>query len=559
MAGHRTAGGLVVALLALMAILPASAAAQRPPRKAAPPAAAPVAATADVASTEELKREVVQEVASLQKLSQEMVDEIFSFAELGYEERNTAAYVEDVLRRNGFAVQAGCADMPTCFVASYGSGKPVIGLIADIDGLPETSQTPGIPWHQPLVEGAPGHGEGHNSGQAVQVVAAIAVSRVLARHHLPGTVRVYPGVAEELVGSRTYMVNAGLFQDVDAMLSAHVGSAFGTSWGLSGSGLVSTIYNFHGRSSHAAGAPWAGRSALDAAELFDVGWNFRREHLRLQQRSHDVIVNGGSQPNVVPSEASVWYYFRELDYPHIQGLHALGDTMAIAAAMMTGTSWDQRLVGAAWPFTGNKPIAEAEFANIRALGYPQWEAADLALAKAAQRELKADTIGLNTVVKDTIVPRSDQGMGGPSDDVAEVSWNVPTIVLGYPANIPGMIGHNWSSGIAMATPIAHKGSNWGSRAQAMTAIDLLTNPKLLADAWSYFRDLQTRDVKWQPLIPPGTKPFITINDERMARYRPALEKLRYDPKKYGSYLEQLGVRYPTTERPATKAAADTRP
>ncbi len=551
---RRTAALLLAGLLGAAGSLAAQ-------QKAAPPAAAPVAANGSVAakgsvaSTEELKQEVVREVASLQKLSQEMVDEIFSFAELGYQERNTAAYVEDVLRRNGFTVQTGCADMPTCFVASYGSGKPVIGFIADIDGLPETSQTPGLPWHQPLVEGAPGHGEGHNSGQAVQAVAAIAVSRVMARHHLPGTIRVYPGVAEELVGSRTYMVNAGLFKDVDAMLSAHIGNAFGTSYGLSGSGLVSTIYNFHGRSAHAAGAPWAGRSALDAAELFDVGWNFRREHLRLQQRSHDVIVNGGSQPNVVPSEASVWYYFRELDYPHIQELHALGDTMAMAAAMMTGTGWDQRLVGAAWPFTGNKPLAEAEFANIRAVGYPQWDAADVALARAVQRELHADTVGLLSAVPDTVVPRSQQGMGGPSDDVAEVSWNVPTIVLGYPANIPGVIYHNWSAGIAMATPIAHKGSNYGSRAQAMTAIDLLTNPKLLADAWSYFRDVQTKDVKWQPLIPPGTKPYVTINDERMARYRPALEKLRYDPKKYGSYLEQLGVKYPTTERPANRAAS----
>lgn len=497
----------------------------------------------------QLKREVAAEVASLQKLTQEMTDMIFSFSELGFQEQWTSDYVTGILEREGFRVQRGVAGMPTAYVASWGGGKPVIGFMADIDGLPETSQKPGVAYHEPLIAGGPGHGEGHNSGQAVQVTAAIAVKRIMQKYGIPGELRVYPGVAEELVASRTYMVLAGLFRDLDVMLSAHVDNEFETGWGLRGSGLVSTLYTFHGRTAHGAGSPWAGRSALDAVELMNVGWNYRREHLRLEQRSHYVIVNGGSQPNVVPSEASVWYYFRELDYERIRGLHDLGTTIARAAALMTETTVDERVLGAAWPAHFNRPIARRQFENIRAVGYPAWSAADLALARAAQRELGADTIGLRTAVSGDSARQYQQGTGGGSDDIAEVSWNVPTVNLRYPANIPGMVAHHWSSAIAMATPIAHKGANYGARVQAMTALDLLVDPKLLEEAWRYFREVQTRDRKWVSLIPAGTPPPTFLNAQRMAGFRPALERLKYDPAKYGTYLEQLGVEYPRVRRP----------
>ncbi len=499
-------------------------------------------------STAQLKREVAAEVASLQKLSQEIVDMIFSFSELGFQENWTADYLTGILEREGFRIERGCAGMPTCYVASWGQGQPVIGIMGDIDGLPETSQKPGVAYHDPLIPGGPGHGEGHNSAPAVDVVAAIATKRVMDKYNIPGQIRVVPGVAEELVASRTYMVNAGMFRDMDAMLSTHVSSDFGTTYGISGSGLVSTQYTFTGKSAHSAGSPWAGRSALDAVELMNVGWNFRREHLRLHQRSHYIVSNGGNQPNVVPSEASVWYYFRELDYPKIRALHALGDTMANAAAMMTSTTVEQRVFGAAWPSTFNKPMAEAMHANILAVGMPQWSEQDQALARAAQREMGNDSIiGLRTEVRREL-RESEQGMGGGSDDIAEVSWNVPTVRVRYPANIPGMIGHHWSSGIAMATPIAHKGSNYGARVVAMTAIDLLTNPRLLAEAKRYFNEVQTKDYKWVSLIPEGTPPPTHLNEERMARWRPLLEPLRYDPSRYSTYLEQLGIEYPTVRR-----------
>lgn len=493
-----------------------------------------------------LKQAAVEMVEARAIFTQQMVDSIFSMSELGYQERKTSEYILGILQKEGFQITRGVAGMPTAFVASWGSGKPVIGFMADIDGLPETSQKPGVAYHDPLIPNGPGHGEGHNAGQAVNVTAVLVVKNLMQKHGLAGTIRVYPGVAEELLGSRTYMVNAGLFKDVDVMLSSHIATDFGTMYGASGSGLVSTQYSFHGRSAHSAGSPWAGRSALDAVELMNIGWNYRREHLRPEHRSHYVVTHGGDQPNVVPPEATVWYFFREWEYGRISELHDLGTQIAKAAAMMTGTTMSEQVLGAAWPGHYNKPIAEALHANITAVGMPTWSEADQQLARAAQKELGSKTDGLKKAVME-LKPAAPFASAG-SDDIAEVSWNLPTVVLRYPGNIPGMIGHHWSSGIAMATPIAHKGATAAAKAYAMTAIDLLTKPELLAAARQYFAE-QTKDVKWQSLIPVDAKPPIHLNRDKMERFQPALDKLRYDPSKYKSYLEQLGIAYPTVKNP----------
>ncbi|HWQ56466.1 MAG TPA: amidohydrolase [Bryobacteraceae bacterium] len=490
-----------------------------------------------------LKQEAAGRVASRAKLTQQMVDSIYSFAELGFQEFETSAYITGILEKNGFTVTRGMAGMPTAWVASWGSGKPVIGLMADIDGLPETSQKPGVPRHEPLIPGGPGHGEGHNAGQAVNVTAALAIKDLMEKYKLPGTIRLYPGVAEELLASRTYMVNAGLFRDVDVMLSNHIASDFGTAWGASGSGLVSTEYTFLGQSAHSAGAPWAGRSALDAVELMNVGWNFRREHLRPEHRSHYVIVKGGDQPNVVPPLASVWYFFREWDYERIQGLHDIGTKIARAAAEMTDTTMKERVLAATWPGHFNKPMSEALSANIKEVGMPGWSEDDQAFARAVQTAIKVEAAGLKTAIADPRAPGASN-IGAGSDDIAEVGWSVPTVVLRYPGNIPGTIAHHWSAGIAMATPIAHKGSTAAAKAQAMTAVDLLMRPELLAAAKAYFAE-QTKDIRWKSLIPEGTKPPIELNREKMERVRGELRKLRYDAAKYPSYLDQLGVKYPT--------------
>src|SRR5213079_1806266 len=271
-------------------------------------------------------------------------------------ETETSRYLVDLLRKNGFTVREGVAGIPTAWVATWGSGKPVISLGSDIDDIPQASQKPGVAWHDPIIQGAPGHGEGHNSGQAVNITAALAVKKLMERDHLPGTLMLWPGVAEELLGTKAYYVRAGLFKDVDAVLFAHVGANMNVGWGDSGgNGMVSVEYTFKGESAHAAGAPWRGRSALDAVELMDVGWNFRREHLRLQQRSHYVIPNGGDQPNVVPPNASVWYYFRETSYEEIKKLWEIGNNMAKAATMMTDTEVSaMKVLGSAWPGHFNK-------------------------------------------------------------------------------------------------------------------------------------------------------------------------------------------------------------
>jgi aminobenzoyl-glutamate utilization protein B len=247
-----------------------------------------------------------------------------------------------------------------------------------------------VAYHDPLIKGGPGHGEGHNAGQAVNVTAAIAVKQLMQKHNLTGTLRLYPGVAEELLASRNYMVRAGLFKDVDVMLSTHVGTDFGVSYGPVGTGLVSTQYSFHGVSAHGAGSPWMGRSALDAVELMDVAWNFRREHLRLQQRSHYVIVHGGDQPNVVPPEATVWYFFRELDFQRIKDLHALGTKIARAAAEMTDTSMTERILAATWPAHHNKPVTEALYSNIQKVGCLCGQKTTRRLPRRCRRDWKQD-------------------------------------------------------------------------------------------------------------------------------------------------------------------------
>ena len=498
-----------------------------------------------------LKAEAVAEIDKTQTLTQQMVDQIFSFSELGFQEFETSRYVTGILEKNGFQVERGVAGIPTAWVATYGSGKPVIAFITDIDCIPRASQKPGVAYHDPIVDGAPGHGEGHNSGMAVNVVAALVLKKMMAEHHIAGTIKIFPGVAEELLGSKAFYVRAGLFKDVDLVLGSHVSSDFVTSYGVGdgeSSGLVSVQYFFHGKAAHAGARPWEGRSALDAVELMDTGWDFRREHLRPAQRSHRVIINGGDQPNVVPSEAAVWYYFRELDYPHIKELYDLGNLMADSAAKMTGTTVDHRLVGSAWQRYFNKVIAETQQKNIEAVGMPTWSEDDQTLAKALQKEIGAKEEGLKTKVEPLTEPVKNP-TGGGSDDVGDIAWNVPMVYMRYPANIPNMPGHSWPNAVSMATPIAHKGSTAGAKVQAMTALDFLLQPDLVQQSWDYFRNVQTKETHYESFLSADDKPMIDMNKDKMEQFKPALKKYYYDPTKYKTYLDQLGIKYPTIKAP----------
>ncbi len=519
------------------------------------PAARPAAPTVSEANLAAMKRGVSEHVDGLAKLAQEAVDSVFSFGELGFQEVETSKYLTGVLEKNGFTITRGQSGIPTAWVATFGSGKPVIALGSDIDGIPQSSQKPGVAYKDPIIEGAPGHGEGHNTGVPLNIVAAIAVKRVMEREKLPGTIMLWPGVAEELVASKAWFIRDGMFKDVDVTLFTHVGNNLNVSWGAGGgNGLVSVEYTFEGETAHSAGAPWRGRSAADAVELMSIAWNYRREHLRLSQRSHSVITNGGDQPNVVPRSASIWFYLRENDQPHIKELWDIADKMAEGAALMTNTKWTSRILGTAYPQHFNKPVADTVFANIQKVGLPTWSEADQALAKALQKELGNPTQpGLATTLAEMGQPvRNEDNMGGGSDDIGDVSWNVPTVTLRYPANIPGLPGHNWSSGIASATPIAHKGVVAGAKVQAMTVLDLLTKPELIKQAWDYFNNVQTKDVKYIPFIKADTPAPTFLNEEILAKYREQMKKFYYDPSKYPTYLDQLGIKYPTVRTtPAT--------
>ena len=498
-----------------------------------------------------LKAEVAAEVEKMKDFSQQMVDQIFSYGELGFQETETSKYLVDVLRKNGFNVEQGVAGIPTAFMATWGNGKPVIALGSDVDGIPQASQKPGVAYRDPIVEGAPGHGEGHNSGLAVNITAAIVLKKIMERDKIPGTIRIWPGTAEELVGSKAYFIRAGLFKDVDVALFTHVGNNLSVAWGdRGGTGLVSVKYSFKGEAAHAAAAPWRGRSALDAVELMNVGWNYQREHLPISQRSHYVIVDGGDQPNVVPSTASVWYYFRQVTPQGIRDMWAAGDRIAKGAAMMTNTELlPTRVLGSAWPGHFNRAVAQVTSNNIQKVGMPEWSEADQTFARAVQKELGANQNGLSTRVgglQGPVDPATNTG--GGSDDIGDISWNVPTVTLSYPSNIPGLPGHHWSNAIAMATPVAHKGVQAGAKVQAMTLVDLLLKPEVIKASWDYFNEVQTKTQKYEPLIRPEDQPAIDLNRDIMGKYREQMKKYYYDPTKYKTYLEQLGIAYPTIKK-----------
>ena len=289
--------------------------------------------------------------------------------------------------------------------------------------------------------------------------------------------------------------------------------------------------------------PWAGKSALDAVELMDAGWNFRREHLDPSQRSHSVITNGGRQPNIVPDEAAVWYYFRNPTSKGVQEMFAIADRIADGAALMTDTTYSRRILGSAWPNHGNKALAEDMDKYVQKIGVPDWSADDEAYAKAVQKAIGKEEVGLPTEPKPLAGAVATPG-AGPSDDIGGVMWTVPTVRLSYPANMPGVTFHNWEAALAEATPIAHKGVYAGTQITALTALDVITDPDLIASAKAYFTDVQTKDVQYFPFEGPEDVPSVHLNAENDARYRAMQEKFYYDPEKYPTYLEQLGIAYP---------------
>ena len=492
-----------------------------------------------------LKREANQAIdANADRLGR-LSDAIYSYSEIGFQEINTVKLITAELEKNGFTIERNVADMPTAFKATAGSGSPVIGLMADFDGIPGGNQRPGILARDELVAGAPGHGEGHNAGLPTVIGPAIAVKNLLAKYKLPGTVIVFGGPAEELLASRVYMINAGAFKGVDAMLDAHIGNSLGTSWGLNNLGIASIEWTFHGEQAHSAGSPWAGRSALDGVELMNIGMNFLREHLELDTRFHYVTTFGGNQPNVVPPEARVWYYFRHQTYPELMQLVEKARVVAKAAAAMSFTTVEERVLSGSWPYNANKALSEVLDKNIQEIGMPEWSPDDKAFAAEFQKAMGAKPTGLAS--KPT-ANRGD-GQGSSSNDAGDVTWQTPMARLSFPSQVSGGTGHHWTSAVVPATPVAHKGIIVGAKSLAGTLIDLFVVPSNLQTIKADFAK-QMAGVEWKSIVPPGAKPPTHLNTELMGKYRPLLEKYYYNPDSPKTYLEELGVQYP----PAPSAA-----
>jgi len=482
-------------------------------------------------------------------------DAIYSYAEIGFQEVKTIALVTSTLTKAGFKVETGVAGMPTAYMATYGSGSPIIGMMSDFDGVPGTSQRPASLVHDPLVPGAPGHGEGHNTHQPTLIGAAIAMKAVKDKYKLPGTIIVYGGPAEELLASRGYMSTAGLFSGVDAILDVHIGSDMGTNYGINNLAIISAEWSFKGRTAH-GNAAWEGRSALDAVEIMDVSNNFMREHIDTAARMHNVITVGGKQPNVVPADAGVWYYFRHTDANKVWQLFARARDAAKAAALTTDTSVHERILSASWPFLGNKALATLVDENVKLVGMPKWTAADQAFARAYQASMGAPVNGMATEV----TPISEAQQGSSSSDAGDMTWQAPTVRLRIPAKPSGeLAGHHWSAGIAPATPLAHKGIAAATKVLMATYVDLATQPDRVVAIKKDFAAQLANYPKWKSLIPPTAKPPIHLNNTEMARYRDKLKPFEYNPNSKQSYLEMLKINYPPAEVKAGAGKASNAP
>jgi len=451
-------------------------------------------------------------------------DKIWEYAELGLQEFNSSKLLADTLEAAGFKVERGLAGMPTCFVATYGSGKPVIGLLGEFDALPMISQKGRVPKKDPVVEGAPGHGCGHNAMCTAAAAAAIAVKEAMVAHGLKGTIKVFGSPAEEIVASRPYMIRAGLFEGVDAVIDNHSSSGFGTDYGVSGNALYSVIFTFKGKTAHAAGAPWVGRSALDAVEITNVAANYLREHLPLSHRLHYVILEGGEAPNVVPDKASVWYYVRNTD-ERLEDMYQRVVNCAKAGALASGTELvSTRVVSAIHQRHASKAAAELVQKNIELVGMPAWDAAEQDFAKALQKELGAKEEGMPDKVEPLEAPVVGRDfVGGGSSDVGDVSLVSPTATVGFPGGVPGAIGHHWSNVACWYGSTAWKGLNAGAKAIAASAIDLLTKPDELGKLQQEFAEY-SKTHPYKPFLPADATPPNDLNKELMDKYRALLEK-----------------------------------
>ncbi len=447
---------------------------------------------------------------------------IWSYAELGLQEYKSSALLIKTFESEGFTVEKGLAGMSTCFVATYGSGKPVVGILAEYDALPMISQKARHPKQEPLVGGAPGHGCGHNLMGTAASAAAIAVKKAMDKHNIKGTIKVFGSPAEEMLVSRPYMVRAGLFDGVDVVINNHADSGFRTSYGVRGNALFSVIYSFIGKTAHSAAGPWGGRSALDAVEIMNVSTNYLREHLHYTYRMHYVILEGGEAPNVVPDQASVWYFLRNTD-ERLEDMYQRVLNCAKGAALATGTELSEvRVIAAIHQSHANKALAELIYRNIKLVGMPEWTEAEHEFAKSLQKALGREEKGMPKEI-DKLGKPATVFTGGASSDHGDVTLIAPTATIRFPGIVPSAIGHHWSNVTCNYGSSAWKGLNAGAKAMAATAVDLLTLPDELQKIRREFEDYSKKH-PYKSFLPEDARPPLDVNEELMKKYRPLMEK-----------------------------------
>lgn len=423
---------------------------------------------------------------------------IWANPELGFLEYKSSGFLQEHLKEKGFDVEAGVAGMPTAFVATYGSGNPVIGILAEFDALPGLSQDT-VPYVKPLVEGGNGHGCGHNVFGVGSVAGAVAIKEWLVSNGHAGTIKVFGTPAEEGGGGKVYMVREGLFDGVDVVLDWHPGTNNGVSVG-SGTAIQMVDYTFHGVAAHAAGNPHRGRSALDGVEALNYMVNLLREHIPITSRIHYVITSGGEAPNVVPHYAKVSYYIRSPKREILKELTEWVGQAAEGAAKGTQTTVTSEIISGFYEKLHNVNLAELVQKNLELVGGVEYDEREREFAEAIVKGLNRDVSTLIEAREIKPLEEEKPSLGGGSSDVGDVSWVVPSISFRTAVFIPGSAGHSWQNVASGGTTIGTKGLLNAAKVFSLTAIDLYTNPKLIQEAKAEFEERRGKDFTYIPLL-----------------------------------------------------------
>jgi aminobenzoyl-glutamate utilization protein B len=436
---------------------------------------------------------------------------IWEYAELGYQEQKSSALLQRELQAAGFRVQASVADEPTAFVATYGQGEPVIGILGEFDALPGLSQT-ATPDRSPVVADAPGHACGHNLLGTGAALAAVALKEYMERNHVAGTLRYYGTPAEEGGDGKVYMIRAGLFRDVDVVLQWHPSGENAVSNG-GALAMNSARFLFHGVAAHAAMAPERGRSALDAVMLMGNGIEFLREHIPSNSRIHYVITNGGAAPNIVPDTAELYLYARNPSSEVLSGVWDRILKIGQGAALMTETTLDVREAGGTTNVLPNEPLSKAAQRNLEEVGGFRYTAEETLFAQELQKSLPAGAAGeLDSTALIQPLRRPDPNAVAASTDVGDVSWNVPTIGFTTATFVPGVAAHTWQAAASAGMSIGQKGMIVAAKALAVTGADLFSDRQLVLDAKADFRR-RMEGKTYQSVITAGQKPPLNYRNK----------------------------------------------